>query len=197
MCLNEYDFLMDIISILENRIENLESYLIDSLNAKFKMNADIIEFIDIKLTDELNKNDELKQQILLLEKKIKEQDDELYSIKLNKKIIDDELYSNSKNIEFTDIKLTNELNKNDELKQQILLLEKKIKEQDDDLYSISQNNIIEDYLNIKSKDNILTIIEEDLKKPSNDYIYIKLLNLWKFKRSNLIFPLKITHGELI
>jgi hypothetical protein len=145
-----YEYMLDIIETLESKINYLESHLLNSLQSKLKINNNYIELLETKLESEFSKNEKLNATIISLETKLKDQIDELFSITYNqtKVCIADPKITN-KIVELFDNKLDIEFAKNDKLKKEIILLENKLNDKKDYLYSF--NCINEENLKSYSK----------------------------------------------
>ena len=145
-----YEYMLDIIETLESKINYLESHLLNSLQSKLKINNNYIELLEIKLESEFSKNEKLNATIISLETKLKDQIDELFSITYNQtKVCIAGPKITNEIVELFDNKLDIEFAKNDELKKQIILLENKLNDKKDYLYSF--NCINEENLKSYSK----------------------------------------------
>lgn len=127
-----YDYMLDIIETLENKINYLEMHLINPLQSKLKMNNNYIELLETKLKSEFIKNEELNTSVISLEKQLKEQMDELFSLTYTQRQVSvaDTKITNEI-IQLFEDKLEIEFSKNDDLRRQIVVLENKLYQKSD------------------------------------------------------------------
>jgi hypothetical protein len=127
-----YDYMLDIIETLENKINFLEMHLINPLQSKLKMNNNYIELLETKLKSEFIKNEELNTSVISLEKQLKEQMDELFSLTYTQRQVSvaDTKITNEI-IQLFEDKLEIEFSKNDDLRRQIVVLENKLYQKSD------------------------------------------------------------------
>jgi hypothetical protein len=133
--LEDYDIFMDILSSLEDKINYIEFSLTNRLK-------NTISLYSNKLDSEFNINSELRSCISSLEIKIKNRDDDIYSLTNQLKtiaIIKPIIFNNSISKLFQD-KLEIEFEKNNKLKAEIVSLEMKLKQRDDEIYSYKYVN---------------------------------------------------------
>ena len=122
-----YDNMLNIIEVLEDKINYLETHLLNSLQSKVKMNNNYIEMLETKLKTEFNKNDELKVTVISLESRLKQQMDELFSMTYcNKNICIADIKITNDAIQLFEDKLQIEFAKNDDLKRQVSSLENQL-----------------------------------------------------------------------
>ena len=122
-----YEYMLNIIETLEDKINYLELHVLNSLQTKVKMNNNYIELLETKLEKQFIKNDELNGSIISLEAKLKKQMDELFSITYSQsKILIPDIKITNSIVQFFEDKLEIEFAKNDDLRREIVVLENKL-----------------------------------------------------------------------
>lgn len=152
------------ISSLETKIINRNDEIL-SLTYQLKnatevkpisFSNEIIKFFEEKLEIEFDKNDKMRAEIALLQEQLKQKDDEIYSL-TSCNYYPTAIPIQNDIMKLFDDKLNTEFETNLNLKWQISVLEAKMKEKDNEIYSFKNKHDLDKLIFIKMVETLLIL----------------------------------------